>query len=258
MKNGASFAELFIILALLYLIQFVVTVGYAGKVDFVEAASFPEFRVVTIRQVSRSEKYVDHIRSLQIGHQLLTFTPGGCGLEAGSTFLPSEADFTTNGAGDCRTFNAEFGLEQRASSVDARKRFIDYAKSKGVTVSLANAPGEVRKNAKWPQEITLSFDPEAISEPVPITVSHCLCLEARAEGETPHPLQIEISRFGEKTDINTIEDNFHTSNASISSQIDRGIGLVRQNLHLENTCPAISRSQVIRTVSFTLYGDPNG
>ncbi|MEL7521132.1 MAG: hypothetical protein AAGJ80_05865, partial [Cyanobacteria bacterium J06553_1] len=75
MRGLISLAELFILVAILFLIQTVI--NFASQLND-SATRVEDYAVLSISQVPSGGHFVDHIRSIQIRDVILVLKPGGC------------------------------------------------------------------------------------------------------------------------------------------------------------------------------------
>ncbi|MGE3843352.1 MAG: hypothetical protein AB7I50_17415 [Vicinamibacterales bacterium] len=224
MKGIATLAELFTVLAILFLVQTVLNFAASlesSKVDVERRI------VITISQVPSDNEFVDHIRYFRIGEELVLFEPGGCGTARGFTQISPISHGSILRDGRC--LPAEIlpisALDQ--NTPDFEREFSErVAKRYGISVSFSSgivdggeAPGAALQIL--PRQFTLAYTVKDLP-PKPryldLSIGYCLCtlalspssLEALpiwnldADLPFPHPLVVRVTSL--EAAVTTVRD----------------------------------------------------
>lgn len=267
MKGLATLAELFTVMAILFLLQTVLNFA-ASTQNAAEDA--PRNVVLTISQVPSDNEYVDHIRFLQIGEHLLLFQPAGCRsslsynsispISLGSIFTKGQCFAPSRKT--LRALDPSYpGYEQEFIERVHNDYQIRVSISSGFLAPDKDRVGPIEQ--LLPKQITVAYTVKELPRDqgtITLSVGYCLCtlgitpasLQAlpiwNIGGESlpyPHPLVIRVTSLDSK--VTTVRDlSFHHNQMKQLEGEDiirTGAGRVEMaTLFREPNCPTASGS----------------
>ncbi len=258
MKGLATLAELFTVLAILFLVQTVL--NFAATTQSPSEA-ITRHIVLTVSQVPSGNIYVDHLRYLQIGKHLLEFKSGGCRYDSIYNSISPVNRKSVYLNGRCTE------PPKSLMRVKTQDDFIsDVLEDYSVRVSIssgrlatidAKSPGGTQH---FPRQITVSYATKDLQDKgdVSVAVGYCLCELNHTPANTkslplwglgsaplpyPHPLVVRIITL--EAQIETARDLtfFHDKMQALDGEdiIQTDTGLVElSTLFQESNCPGAS------------------
>lgn len=206
-KAALTFAEIFIVLGLIFLIQMVANFNiYEGTSEVPP----PDFTILKIRQIPSDGNDADHIKYLRFSSHDETLDLN-LQISLSPLMLRDTGSYIDN-FGMCRNRNNSKFLYQTYSwkEINSREKFIDTLYSK-YKISLSMVKVSDAQN-----EYILSWSPDEIPKGATLTVAieHCFLPKTEkstkldsawnVEGNTvpyPHPLIFEKTEFRESIDV---------------------------------------------------------
>ncbi|TKV66978.1 hypothetical protein FDP08_02185 [Marinobacter panjinensis] len=265
MKGLISLAELFILISILFLIQTVVNyASHSGEQD----TKVEDYVVLSISQVPSGGHFIDHIRSLQIGSQLMIFNPQGCNPRFGPPPPhPNVAAFKSSEGDRCESFSPNVRKEYIGQNKDEVSKFVEAVEVLSrVDVAFSNTEGKATGSQRWPIDITISFRPVELEDDVSISVSYCLCgllsdattLRAPSiwnlnttELVKPHPVVVRGTLVSDRLQRGLHLDYFHYSAPNNNGELSQAFKVTRYDLHAESSCPKKSRADAVRVIEIS-------